>query len=218
MCPKNVIAFNGSPRKTWNTAILLQKALEGAAEAGAQTELVHLYDLAYKGCTSCFACKRLGGKSFGRCAMRDGLTPYLEKIEAADALLLGSPIYFGSLTGEMRSLLERLLFQYLTYNDAQPTSLKKRIPTGLIYTMNVPEEFVRTVGYDKNLSFTENSLRRVIGPVEVLYVTDTYQFDDYAKYSSAKFDGAAKAQRRREVFPQDCQKAYELGKRLILTE
>jgi len=48
-----VMAFNGSPRKTWNTATLLEKALEGAASKGAETELIHLYDLNYKGCISC---------------------------------------------------------------------------------------------------------------------------------------------------------------------
>ena len=60
---KTVIAINGSPRKTWNTAMLLGHALEGAASKGAKTELVHLYDLDYKGCTSCFSCKLVGGKS-----------------------------------------------------------------------------------------------------------------------------------------------------------
>jgi len=50
-----VLAINGSPRKKWNTATLLEKALEGAASLGAETELVHLYDLDYKGCTSCSA-------------------------------------------------------------------------------------------------------------------------------------------------------------------
>ena len=50
------MAFNGSPRKDWNTATLLNKALEGAASKGATTELIHLYDLNYKGCISCFAC------------------------------------------------------------------------------------------------------------------------------------------------------------------
>jgi multimeric flavodoxin WrbA len=51
------IGVNGSPRKKWNTATLLKKALEGAASEGAKTGLVHLYDLDYKGCISCFACK-----------------------------------------------------------------------------------------------------------------------------------------------------------------
>ena len=76
-----VIAINGSPRKKWNTATLLEKALEGAASEGAETELIHLYDLNFKGCTSCFACKLKDGKSYGKCAMKDELTPVLDKIE-----------------------------------------------------------------------------------------------------------------------------------------
>ena len=47
-----VIAINGSPRKKWNTATMLEKALEGATSEGAETELIHLYDLNFKGCTS----------------------------------------------------------------------------------------------------------------------------------------------------------------------
>jgi multimeric flavodoxin WrbA len=58
----NVMAFNGSPKKKWNTATLLEKALEGAASQGAETELIHLYDLDFKGCISCFACKTRGVK------------------------------------------------------------------------------------------------------------------------------------------------------------
>ena len=105
-----VIAINGSPRKKWNTATLLEHALEGAASQGTETELVHLYDLDYKGCTSCFACKLKNGKSYGRCAMHDGLSSLLDRIASADALILGSPIYFGNVTGEMRSFMERLFF------------------------------------------------------------------------------------------------------------
>jgi len=112
-----IIAVNGSPRKDWNTATLLRKALEGAASRGARTELVHLYDLAYQGCRSCFACKTRGGKSYGACAVKDGLSPVLAATGEADALILGSPVYFGTVTGEMKSFLERLLFPVLTYTD-----------------------------------------------------------------------------------------------------
>jgi multimeric flavodoxin WrbA len=112
-----VLAINGSPRKKWNTATLLQNALDGAASQGAETELIHLYDLTYTGCTSCFACKLKDGKSYGKCAVRDGLTPVLEKVPGADALIFGSPIYFGTVTGEMRSFMERLLFPYLAYTS-----------------------------------------------------------------------------------------------------
>jgi multimeric flavodoxin WrbA len=55
-----VMAFNGSPRKKWNTATLLANALKGAVTQGTETELIHLYELNFKGCISCFACKTIG--------------------------------------------------------------------------------------------------------------------------------------------------------------
>jgi multimeric flavodoxin WrbA len=103
-----VIAINGSPRKKWNTATLLEKALEGAVSEGAETEMIHLYNLNFKGCISCFACKLKDGKSYGKCAMKDELTPVLEKLRDTDAVILGSPIYLGNCTGEMRSFMEPL--------------------------------------------------------------------------------------------------------------
>lgn len=59
------IAVNGSPRRNWNTATLLRKALDGAKSVGADTELIHLYDMQYRGCISCFACKRKDNKFVG---------------------------------------------------------------------------------------------------------------------------------------------------------
>jgi multimeric flavodoxin WrbA len=119
------LAINGSPRKTWNTATLLKKALEGAASQGAETELIHLYDLNFKGCTSCFACKLKGGKSYGHCGFKDELSPILDKIPQIDVLILGSPIYFGAITGELKSFLERLIFPYYVYVHRTHCSLKK---------------------------------------------------------------------------------------------
>lgn len=208
-----VIAFNGSPRKNWNTATLLKHALDGAASQGAETELIHLYDHSYKGCISCFACKLKGGKSYGSCALNDDLKPILKKVEEADAIILGSPIYFGMTTGEMRSFLERLLFQYLVY-DANYTSLfKKKISTGFIYTMNVSENYIKEIGYEQNLKTTEMALKRTFGTSEALFVTDTYQFDDYSKYEASGFNAEEKAKRRKEVFPEDCKKAFDMGVR-----
>lgn len=102
-------AINGSPRKTHNTATILNKALEGvkAADPQAQTELIHLYSHDFSGCVSCFECKRLGGKSYGKCAVRDGLTPILERLADADGIIFGSPVYFHSITGKMRMFFER---------------------------------------------------------------------------------------------------------------
>ncbi|MBB6215402.1 multimeric flavodoxin WrbA [Anaerosolibacter carboniphilus] len=208
-----VIAFNGSPRKNWNTATLLNHTLEGAASQGAETEFIHLYDYNYKGCISCFACKLKDGKNYGRCTVNDDLKSILKKVEEADAIILGSPIYFGMTTGEIRSFLERLMFQYLVY-DANYTSLfKRRIQTGFIYTMNVNQSRIEEVGYEQNLKGTEMAMKRIFGASESLFVTDTYQFDDYSKYETSGLNEEEKAKRRKEVFPEDCKKAFEMGVR-----
>jgi len=208
-----VLAINGSPRKQWNTATLLNQALEGAASEGAETELIHLYDIDFKGCTSCFACKLKGGKSYGKCGYKDGLTPVLEKIPGVDALILGSPIYLGTVTGEMRSFLERLVFPYLVYDANYSSLFPKKIPTGFIYTMNVDGSRMKDMNYGVHIGFNEGFLGRTFGSSESLIVNDTYQFNDYSKYVVTSFNGEAKAKRRKEVFPLDCQKAYEMGAR-----
>ena len=209
-----VMAINGSSRKTGNTAMLLNRALEGAASKGAETEMINLYDLDFKGCVSCFACKRIGGKSYGKCARRDGLTPVLEKIAAADALIFGSPIYFGGISGEMHSFLERLVFPYLAYDEKHTMSFPKKIRTGWIYTMNVPAKWLGLSGYKQLFKQYQNLMTRAFGASETLVVTDTWQFDDYSKYVSSMFDVEKKAKRRREVFPKDCEKAFAMGARM----
>ena len=152
----NIIAINGSPRKKWNTAAMLEHVLSGAASKGAQTELVHLYDYDYKGCHSCFACKTRDGKSYGRCAVRDGITPVLEKIHnEADALILGTPFYFGTMSGMMRSFTERLMFQYLVYSLPPASLFPRKIKTAFIYTMNVGEDRFNDVKYPVHVGSNE---------------------------------------------------------------
>ncbi len=214
-----VMAINGSPRKTWNTATLLTKALEGAASQGAETELVHLYDLDYKGCHSCFACKLRGGSSYGRCAIDDDLKPLLQKIETVDALILGSPIYFGAVSAQMRAFLERLMFQYLVYDEKRTSVRPKDLPTAIVYTMNITQEGAQARNYPLTLGAMEDAIRRCLSNSEVrtLYATDTCQFEDYAKYEVTAFDAAHKQRRRTEQLPLDGQRAYEMGAQLAKT-
>lgn len=214
----NILAFNGSPRKNWNTATLLKHALDGAASQGAKTQLINLYDLTYKGCISCFACKLKGGKSYGQCAVNDGLTPILGAIKDADALIIGSPIFLGNVTGEIRSFLERLIFPYMAYDEAYSTLFPKKIPVGFIYTMGGDESRVKAMGYDKSNALIETITARFFGATASLVVTDTYQFDDYSRYVSSAFNPIEKAKRRKEEFPKDCERAFAFGVKLSKTK
>lgn len=212
---KKAYALNGSPRKKWNTAMLLENALAGVASQGAETELINLYDLSYKGCTSCFACKLKGGKSYGTCAMNDELSPVLDKLTHADALILGSPIYFGTVTGEMKSFLERLLFPYLAYTRPPSTLFGRRIPTAFIYTMNVSEEVMKQWQYPVHFKSNETFLGSIFGQCETLYSHETLQFEDYGKVVFSYCDPEERRQRRINVFPEDCTRAFELGAGLL---
>ncbi len=86
-----IILLNASPRKNWNTAQLLQSAQKGAESVGAETEFVNLYDLNFTGCRSCLACKRIGAQR-NKCYWHDDLSPLIEKILSADAVIIGTPI------------------------------------------------------------------------------------------------------------------------------
>ncbi|WNY24603.1 flavodoxin family protein [Methanolapillus millepedarum] len=207
----HAIAINASPRKNHNTATILKHALDGAASAGATVETIHLYDLNYKGCTSCFACKRKDDKNPGHCAMKDDLTPILEKIRDADVLLLGSPIYIWDVTGEMRSFMERLIFPNLSYENLNPSS--KKLQSAFFFTMNMPKDAAQiyTGVFEANTKIFE---RAFAGRAEILAVYDTYQFNDYSKYAAARFDESHKAKVKAEQFPKDCAAAFEIGKKL----
>ena len=202
------LAINGSPRKGWNTDLLLGKALEGAASTGYSTELIHLSDINFKGCTGCLECKRKGGKSLWACAVKDELTSVLKEIAECDAMILGSPIYFSEVTGMMRSFLERLLFPYVSYDEAGKTLFDRRIPILFIYTMNMPKAALDQIGYYDRFKSYEQLFGRMIGPCRTLVSTETLQTKDYSPYHMAMFDENQRKQRRDEIFPIDCKKAY----------
>jgi Multimeric flavodoxin WrbA len=209
---KKVIAINGSPRKKWNTHMLLEKCLDGAKEMGAETELINLYDVNFKGCTSCFACKRKG-VVVNKCVMKDELEPILQKICDCDVLILGSPIYFNSITGEMRSFGERLIFPYVSY-ELKPSSFGRKIDTAFIYTMNVPRVTLPIFGYNKIFRQNKRQLKNTFGSSSSLVVTSTYQFDNYDNYAINIINGNKRLERRNTVFLKECEKAFLLGKKL----
>lgn len=213
-----VIGINGSPRKQWNTATLVGKALEGAASAGAEVEMINLYSSTFKGCVSCFACKRKGSKTHGLCAVRDELTPILEKALAADAIVIDSPVYFSYPTAYTRAFLERYLFpldSYLYEDGVRQRILDKVVPAGIIFTMNCPEEWLDQYHYPTILGSNREELERVLGYAEMYMSCDTYQFADYSKIDMSLFDEKEKRAHRQVQFPIDEQKCFELGQRLV---
>ena len=208
---KKIVAVNAGPRKGWNTETLIAEASKGAEAAGAVVERFDLFRLErYTGCISCFGCKR--EKFKGHCICRDGLMPVLDAIREADGLILGSPNYLGELTASFRALYERLIFQNLTYNVQTPCCNERPIPVLLLMTSNAPD-----TGYLKLLGNYQQTLSRFVGPTEVFVSGNTLQLKDYSKtdWEWSMFDPEAKRKRHETVFPQECEKARQLGAALV---
>lgn len=216
-----MILLNASPRKNKNTAQMLESVMKGAQETGAECELIHLVSLNFKGCMSCMACKRTGNKCGGLCIQKDDLRPVLEKILEADALVIGSPIYWSFPTGMFRNVIERLLFPMLRYDLDENTGgpakyIDKKMNTALIYTMNATEELFENFNYKGLHAPDRQYMEMMFGSCEELNALNTWQFfPDYSKYDAKAVDMEQKQWYRDNQWPKDLQAAYELGKRMI---
>ena len=210
---KKIIIIDGGPRATFNTASMLKKFAEGASSVSNEIEVktIRLYALDYKGCMSCMACK-IKGKASNVCKFKDALTPVLEEIAQADGLVLGSPIYFGDVTGQMRTFLERLAFPWLSYNDYSMTA-PKRMPVVLLETMNGLPNRNNSQGFGS----MEYCIANALGQPDKLYAYNTYQVKNYANFELEGFSEEAKRNYREEHWEEDLQKAFDAGKRMAET-
>lgn len=208
-----ILAFNGSPRIKGNTAIMLNNAVSGARENGAEVEMFNLYKMQFSGCVSCFSCKRMDRERPIVCVVKDDLKPILEKVRGIDAILIATPVYYGSESAATRALIERLCFPYLNYADYTKSHFPRRIPVGLIYTMNIPGEMMETMGYNVTFGRTKATLEREFGSCKMISANNTTQYDDYSLYE-ANATGDAKSAYRDAHFSDDCLKARQLGEQL----
>ena len=100
-----VVAFNGSPRKDGNTAMLIGRVLAVLAAEGIETETVRVGGRSIRGCVACYKCFENKDR---RCAVdKDMLNDCLERMLAADGIVLGSPTYFACMTPETKALIDR---------------------------------------------------------------------------------------------------------------
>ena len=100
-----VLLLNGSPRAHGCTAAALDEMIRIFETEGIETELIHAGNQAIRGCVACGFCKKNG-----RCVVNDLVNETAPKLEAADGLVIGSPVYYGSPNGTLLSFLDRLFY------------------------------------------------------------------------------------------------------------
>jgi multimeric flavodoxin WrbA len=121
-----VVAFNGSARSKGNTDILLNLVLEELRGEGIETELVSLAGENIPGCRACYQCSK---RADGHCVVTgDIVNESLDRMRAADGILLGSPTYFSDLTAGMKALIERTGMTARANNNL----LQKKVGAGVV--------------------------------------------------------------------------------------
>jgi multimeric flavodoxin WrbA len=205
-----VLAFNSSPRKEGNTDVLMDEALRGAREVGAQTEKIMLQKLNIKCCIGCRKCKEPGYEKI--CSLKDDMSDFVyQKIFDADVIVIGLPIYTGREPAQLAILFDRLDCErrFDTHED-------RITATRLIKRGEKTAMVIGTWGYvNDNVDVYDHIIERMIillnghniEPVEALsscgYSGMLHGFDDKHKAMILRYPGELK-------------KAYEAGRALIL--
>lgn len=99
----HILGISGSPKRRGLTNLLLDNAIDGARREGAVTEKIILNDLNFRACQECGGCDNTG-----ICVLDDDMKPVYDKIAAADAMIVASPIYFGTVTAQLKAMIDRL--------------------------------------------------------------------------------------------------------------
>ncbi|PKM88632.1 MAG: flavodoxin family protein [Firmicutes bacterium HGW-Firmicutes-12] len=103
-----VVGINGSPRKEGNTSILFREVFRELEKHGIETELIQIGGTPIRGCKACYTCAKTKDK---KCVFKDDLVnECIEKLTAADGIILGSPTYFTDVTSEMKAFIDRVGF------------------------------------------------------------------------------------------------------------
>jgi multimeric flavodoxin WrbA len=132
-----VVGFVGSPRKSGNTAAVVEEVLRGAQEAGAETSVYNLNQLNIRGCQSCYKCQTPDGK----CIQKDDMGKLLDEIYSADAVVIGTPLYMMQVTGQTKVFLDRF-FSFLYPVDATPGNFRNKLggkKAVTVYTQGQPD-------------------------------------------------------------------------------
>jgi multimeric flavodoxin WrbA len=160
----NVMGFIASPRRTGNTAWLVNKILEGAKEQGAETQSWYFNDLSIKPCQSCYGCKQ----GDLRCVINDDMQKLYDALEHADALVLGSPTYMGQMSAQAKIFTDRLFAHYSPRFSPhfKERAVKKMV---LVFNQGNPDAGLFQSYYD----YTKNMFQVLGFTVDLQVVTGT---------------------------------------------
>jgi len=189
-----VIAFNGSPRKGGNTLLLLQEAVKGAKDAGADVMVFDLNWMKIRPCQNCGGCAETG-----RCVVPDDMQKIHEEIRSADRIILASPIFFFGLSGQAKIMIDRCQpFWHEKYIRMKPVPAGPHGRKGLLLLVGGMKRSPRNKGFECS-EVTARAFFRTINVPE---------------HATLSYDGVDKKGAVLE-HPTALKEAYEAGKALV---
>ena len=129
-----VLGIMGSPRRQSNTEILLDKALEGAREAGAEVEKVLVSELKISPCLEIYACRK-----DGNCVIKDDMKSLYAKLVEADHVILASPIFFYSVTSQAKAIIDRSQALWVRRHELGMGKEDKRVRRGVFISVGATQ-------------------------------------------------------------------------------
>lgn len=112
---KKVLILSASPRKGGNSDLLCEQFMLGAKEAGNQVEKIFFRDKKINHCVACGACQSNGGK----CVQKDDMAEVLGKMTASDVIVMATPVYFYTMNGQMKTLIDRTYSRYTEISNKE---------------------------------------------------------------------------------------------------
>ena len=134
----NILILNASPRKNGLVSQMLGTMADEANKCGAQAEVVDVCKLVIRPCIGCMSCR-----SRGKCILpNDDAQDVLEKIRRADALIIGSPCYWGNMNGQLKILFDRIVYGMMGESEkAMPVPMHKGKNAAIVATCSTPWPF-----------------------------------------------------------------------------
>ena len=183
---KKIVAFVGSPRKGGNTAAMVSEVVRGAKEAGAEVTVHYLNDMNIRPCQGCFYCRMEAN-----CAIHDDMQAVYSEIKAAEAVVIGSPVYMFQVAAQIKILFDRL-FPLMDAGFRPRFVIKKTL---LVYSQGNPDETAFKTAFDTN-----ETILKVMGlqVEETLVCADANNLNaaaENAKIMTQAFDAGKKLAR-----------------------
>ena len=189
----------GSPKKGGNTDILLEEALKGAISKGAAIEKIYLGDLNFKGCIECSGCDMTG-----ECILADDMTTIYSKLKDADIVILASPIFFASVTAQLKAMIDRCQSEWVAKYILKKDVHSPRCP--IVHSKRKKRGAFICVGGQKK----DNFFKTAKDTIAVFFKTMNINFVDALFFGGVDKPGDIKNVKGA------LEKAYNLGQKLVI--